>query len=133
MSIQQPQHWYEWYPYIILHHYADFKGCAARPEYWYSVLLGILIGLGADALFALSYHTVLHPLIHAALLLFDLAVLCPTIAVLVRRLHDVNKSAWYILLELIPILGWIWLLFILAQPGVMDGNRYCDSRIGGEA
>ncbi|MBU2722838.1 DUF805 domain-containing protein [Acidithiobacillus ferridurans] len=132
MSIQHPQHWYEWYPYIIFHHYADLNGCAARPEYWYSFLAIIFLDTIGDVLLYMLYPMhILYLITHAVTILFTLAVFCPNIAVLVRRLHDVNKSAWYILLEFVPVIGWLWLLFILAQPSVMEGNRYRASQAAG--
>ncbi len=57
-------------------------------------------------------------------LLFSLAVLLPSLAVGTRRLHDINKSGWLQLLWLIPILGWIFLIYLLAQEGNAEANQY---------
>ena len=58
--------------------------------------------------------------------LFSLGVLLPSLAVGARRLHDVNKSGWFLLLWFIPLIGWIVLLFWAVQEG-KEPNRYSGS------
>ncbi|MDP9064769.1 MAG: DUF805 domain-containing protein [Pseudomonadota bacterium] len=91
--------------------YGDFRGCASRPEFWWFTLF---VFVGAGALEAIS---------DSASLLFTLATMLPSAAVTTRRLHDVNRSGWVQLLFLIPILGWLALIILLAQPAVSP-NRY---------
>lgn len=56
--------------------------------------------------------------------LYSLAVLVPSIAVGVRRLHDIGKSGWMLLVALIPIAGIIWLIILLVKEGVSGENEY---------
>ncbi len=58
--------------------------------------------------------------------IYALAVFIPGLALEIRRLHDINKSGWYIFISLIPIVGWIILLVMLCQPYVDEGNEYGD-------
>ena len=48
--------------------------------------------------------------------LYSLAVLLPTLGLAVRRLHDIGKSGWWILVAFVPILGWIYLIYLYCQP-----------------
>ncbi len=92
--------------------YADFNGRAARPEFWWFVLAQIVVSL--------ILNTVL-PLLGG---LFSLAAIIPSLAVGSRRLHDIGKSGWLQLLGLIPIVGWIILIYWAAQPGDVSANQY---------
>jgi uncharacterized membrane protein YhaH (DUF805 family) len=92
--------------------YADFNGRAKRPEFWWFVLF--CFGGSLVLEFVSSYVS----------WAFSLATLVPSIAVGARRLHDVNKSGWLQLLGLIPILGWLYLIYVCAQPGDTDDNQY---------
>ncbi len=92
--------------------YADFSGRAKRPEFWWFVLFCIVVSVVLE--FVSSYVS----------WAFSLATLVPSLAVGARRLHDVNKSGWLQLLALIPILGWIYLIYVCAQPGDTADNQY---------
>lgn len=92
--------------------YADFEGRAKRPEYWWFALFCFVGTLILE--FVSSY----------ASWAFSLATILPSLAVGARRLHDMNKSGWMQLLWLIPILGWIYLIYVLAQPGEAADNQY---------
>jgi uncharacterized membrane protein YhaH (DUF805 family) len=91
--------------------YADFDGRASRSEYWWFVLFIVLVGLGAS-------------IIHEAIAgVFYLATLVPSIAAAARRLHDTNRSGWLQLIVLIPIVGWLIVLYFLVQ-GPQEPNRF---------
>jgi uncharacterized membrane protein YhaH (DUF805 family) len=90
--------------------YADFNGCASRPEFWWWVLFSFV---GATALQSISYN------LSGA---FSLATFLPTIAVTARRLHDTDRSGWLQLLWFIPLIGWIILVIWCAETG--KPNRY---------
>ena len=92
--------------------YADFNGRAARPEFWWFVLAQFVV--------ALILNMVL-PLLGG---LFSLAVLVPSLAAGSRRLHDIGKSGWLQLLALIPLVGWVILIYWTAQPGNPAANQY---------
>lgn len=91
--------------------YADFNGRASRSEYWWYTLFIVLASL------ALS--TITDKLSG----LFALATLLPSIAVAARRLHDTNRSGWLQLIALIPILGWLALLYFMVQEP-KEPNRF---------
>jgi uncharacterized membrane protein YhaH (DUF805 family) len=90
--------------------YADFNGCASRPEFWWWVLF---TAVASAALQSVSRD------LSAA---FSIATFLPGIAVTARRLHDTDRSGWLQLLWLIPIIGWILLIIWCAEPG--KPNRY---------
>jgi uncharacterized membrane protein YhaH (DUF805 family) len=99
--------------------YADFNGCASRPEFWWWVLFTFVASI---ALRSFSY---------GAAALFSVATLLPGIAVTARRLHDTDRSGWLQLLWLIPLIGWIILVIWCAEPG--KPNRYGGSPQGSPA
>jgi len=94
--------------------YADFNGRAVRSEYWWFVLFSCIVS------------TVLHFINQSGLLagLFSLIILLPSLGVAARRLHDTNRSAWFLLLNLIPIIGWVILIVWYIQKGDEGSNRY---------
>ncbi len=91
--------------------YAEFDGRASRSEYWWWVLFTFL----ASAAFGLVSQTLEG--------LFSLGVLLPSLAVGARRLHDIDKSGWFLLLWLVPIIGWIILIVWAIQEG-KEPNRF---------
>jgi len=95
--------------------YATFDGRATRPEYWWWALFSVIVYVVAVIL-DLATHTFLIGLI------VTLGLLLPTIAVTVRRLHDTGRSGWWYFIALIPLIGGIWLIVILAQPSTVDSS-----------
>ncbi len=92
--------------------YADFNGRAKRPEYWWFTLFCFVVDV------MLEYVS------SPVSWILSLATLLPSLAVGSRRLHDMNKSGWLLLIGIIPILGWIYLIYLLAQPGYAGDNQY---------
>jgi uncharacterized membrane protein YhaH (DUF805 family) len=90
--------------------YADFSGCASRPEFWWWVLFTVVATI---ALQSVSYN------LSGA---FSIATFLPGTAVTARRLHDTDRSGWWQLLLFIPIIGWIVLIIWCAEEG--KPNRY---------
>ena len=108
----------------VLKNYAGFSGRARRKEYWMFTLFNIIFLLAAsilDSLLGTEFGEGVYGLFY---LLYSLAVLIPGIAVSVRRLHDIGKSGWMLLIVLIPIIGWIWLLFLLVTDSNPGENQY---------
>ncbi|GGZ63369.1 DUF805 domain-containing protein [Streptomyces subrutilus] len=102
----------------VLKKYVDFSGRARRQEYWMFVLfnLGIVIVLSIlDAVLSTS------PLLVG---LYVLGTFLPTLAVVVRRLHDLGKSGWWYFIALVPLVGGIWLLVLTATEGQPQANEY---------
>ena len=103
----------EWYIKVVRDNYANFKGRASRQEYWMFVLFNFIF------LIALSFIEVFLFGLYSSILsnIYYLAVLVPTIAVAVRRMHDTGKSGWFLL---IPIYN----LILAVTSGESGENQY---------
>ncbi|MGH9756013.1 MAG: DUF805 domain-containing protein [Blastocatellia bacterium] len=100
--------------------YAVFSGRAGREEYWYFVLFNILVNI-----LLMIIAGVVSPEAGFGLLgLYTLAVLIPGLAVSIRRLHDTNRSGWWLLITLIPGIGSIVLLIFMLQGSQPNENQY---------
>jgi uncharacterized membrane protein YhaH (DUF805 family) len=93
----------------IQNHYFDFQGVTGRKAYWMFVLINFLISLALAIVLAIVH---LGPLGG----LYSLAVLLPGLGIGVRRMHDTGKSGWWLLVAFIPLVGWIWAIYLLCQP-----------------
>lgn len=106
--------------------YVNFTDRACRSEYWYWILF-IIIGL----VVAEIIDTVIgKPIFYT---LFSLAVLIPNIAIGVRRLHDLDRSGWWLLLSFIPLVGAIILIVWFCSKGTDGPNRFGQDRLAGMA
>jgi uncharacterized membrane protein YhaH (DUF805 family) len=104
--------------------YAVFSGRSRRKEYWYFALFVIIISFVLsiiDLLTGAYARTVGVGLLSS---IFSLAVLIPSIAVTVRRLHDIDRSGWWLLIALVPLVGWIVLLVFSVQESTPGSNKY---------
>lgn len=106
----------EWY-LKVLKEYANFKGRARRKEYWMFVLVNMIIS------FVIGFFSGLidMPMLGSV---YSLVLFLPSLAVGARRLHDINKSGWYLLLMLLPLIGWVWLIILHAKEGDEGPNEY---------
>jgi uncharacterized membrane protein YhaH (DUF805 family) len=93
--------------------YVGFEGRATRSEYWWWVLFIVLVSIALGVLKLQMLGG-----------LFSLGVLLPSLAVGARRLHDIGKSGWWLLIYLIPLVGWLVLLFFAVQPSQAGSNEY---------
>lgn len=114
-----------WY-FEALKKYIVSDGRARRKEYWYFFLINLFILVVLDMLASTLPNQHVAHLVKAAAGLYILATFIPSIAVGIRRLHDTNRSAWWWLLNFVPIVGPLVLLFLLAQKGTTGANRYGD-------
>ncbi len=112
-----------WY-LAVLKNYVVFSGRARRKEYWMFTLFHIIFAIVAVALDNIIGTTA--PGIPYGVFygIYILALFLPSLAVTVRRLHDVGKSGWMIFIPLIPIIGSIWLLVLLATDSNPGENQY---------
>ena len=102
----------------LLERYADFHGRSRRSEYWWFFLFNILVNIVLNLLVGIAA-------IFAILsLIVSLGLLIPAIAVGVRRLHDIGKSGWWLLLAFIPIIGAIILIYFFIQPSEPRTNDW---------
>ena len=115
-----------------LKNYANFSGRARRSAYWYFVLFNFIFSIVAailDNLFgttikletAQGFMAVPYGYIY---ILYALFMIIPGLSLSVRRLHDVGKSGWFILISLIPLVGAIWLLVLFCTDSVPGANQY---------
>jgi uncharacterized membrane protein YhaH (DUF805 family) len=111
------------YYLTVLKNYANFSGRARRSEYWYFVLFNMIFAITAiilDNVLGLAFMGTLGPIY----LVYLLAMFIPGLAVSARRLHDINKSGWFLLVAIIPIIGGIWLLVLFCTDSTPGENKY---------
>jgi uncharacterized membrane protein YhaH (DUF805 family) len=107
---------------LALKKYAVFSGRARRREYWMFTLFSLLFSFAAFAIdYLLGFAKDGNGLISSV---YSLAILVPSLAVGVRRLHDVNKSGWFTLILFVPLVGIIWLLVLDCTEGTDGPNQY---------
>ena len=92
--------------------YAEFKGRADRAEFWWFALFQFVVLAVAGMLGHVLYG------------IAALALLLPGLAVGARRMHDIGKSGWFLLLGLIPFIGWLVLIYFFVQPTQPGSNEY---------
>ncbi|WP_204477422.1 DUF805 domain-containing protein [Aeromonas veronii] len=109
-----------WY-ISVLKQYAVFSGRARRTEYWMFVLCNVIVMLLVGMVDKLIGGD--NELISS---IYSLAVLLPSLAVAARRLHDTDRSAWWLLLGLIPIIGTLVLIYFMVCNGQQGPNRFGD-------
>ncbi|MDE6377650.1 MAG: DUF805 domain-containing protein [Duncaniella sp.] len=92
----------------------NFDGRATRAEFWYPVLYAFVVSciLGLFGKFGAVLSGI-----------FGLVNLIPSIAVAIRRMHDIGKSGWWILISLIPVIGTIWYIILCVTPSKESGYK----------
>ena len=100
---------------VILKNYCNFEGRATRREFWmfflFTFIIGFILGLFGKVGMYISYAV-------------SLALLLPNLGLSARRLHDINKSGWLLLLGLIPLVGAIILIVWFCKEGDKGANQY---------
>ena len=107
-----------WFMKVVTQHYFDFNGRARRAEFWWYILVYIIIAIIVNVIDGIVH---LNGLLGG---LLSLALLLPNLGVAVRRLHDTNRSGWWILIAFVPIVGFILLIYWYAQAGTAGPNTY---------
>ena len=111
----------------VFQNYFNFKGRAGLAEYWYFVLFNfiicVILGIIDNIVGAKSI----------IVYVYSLAVLIPSLGLTVRRLHDIGKSGWMILVSLIPLVGAIWLIVLLAKKGDPKDNEFGPAEVAAPA
>ena len=113
----------QWY-LTVLKKYAVFSGRARRKEYWMFTLFNIIFSFVAailDNVLGTGFGDFGYGIIY---LLYSIFVIIPGLAVSVRRLHDTGRSGWWLLISLIPLIGWIWLLVLMVTDSTPGENQY---------
>lgn len=110
--MEQVQKEFKWFLEPLQNHYFDFEGRVTRQTFWmftlWSIIISIVLGLVSDTISGL----------------FSLAILLPSIGLGARRLHDIGMSGWWQLIGIIPLIGWIAIIVLLAKQGVAGPNEY---------
>jgi uncharacterized membrane protein YhaH (DUF805 family) len=102
---------------ICMSKYVTFAGRASRAEFWYWELFIVVVGgglLGLGLLTSFGFP----------LFLFDLVTISPTLAVIIRRLHDTNHSGWSILVTFVPAVGIVLMIIWLCRRGTYGSNQF---------
>jgi len=97
--------------------YVNFSGRACRSEYWYWVLfviVGSIVAVIIDRIIGIRLIDTI----------FGLATIVPSIAVSVRRLHDIDRTGWWLLIDFVPLIGWIVLIVWFCTAGTAGSNRF---------
>lgn len=121
--------------------YATFAGRAQRSEFWWFVLFVWVTSIVLTIVDSTMFGTVVRtpggfsastntPYLSG---LFSLAILLPNLAVSVRRLHDTDRSGWWLLIGLIPLVGFIVLLVFFTSKGTEGDNRFGPDPLGGRS
>ena len=106
---------------VLKDKYATFSGRAARSEYWWFALFSFVASLILTVIDIMLFG---NESLMSIDLIFSLAILVPSIAVGVRRLHDLGRSGWWLLIILIPLIGILILLFFFVQKGTDGPNEH---------
>lgn len=109
-----------WYLKVVRDNYANFKGRARRQEYWMFAFINLIIILILNTVDRVIFGSSMAILSS----LYGLAILIPGIAVAVRRLHDTDRSGWWALLGLIPVIGTIALIVMMCFNSTSGENRF---------
>ena len=104
--------------------YAQFSGRSQRSEYWYFLLFYILIFIGLSFVDGLIGTFSKHSAVGLLTGIFALAMVIPWISVGIRRLHDTDRSGWWLLVNLVPLIGGFVLLVFFAQDSQPGENRF---------
>ena len=104
---------------VVTKTYANFSGRLGLSCFWWFVLVNFIVEV-----VLLILVMAVHPIFWVLYVGYALAVIVPSIAAGVRRLHDTGKSGWFVLLGLIPFVGPIILIVLFAQKGEAEANAY---------
>jgi uncharacterized membrane protein YhaH (DUF805 family) len=125
----------KWFIHVI-NNYNVFSGRSRRAEYWYFTLVSTIISLitvvidkalGTEVHYTIATQPGLEPIVMDygyINIVYGLFVFLPSLAVSVRRMHDVGKSGWMLFINLIPILGWIYYIVLLCRDSEPGDNQY---------
>src|SRR6056297_179549 len=96
----------------VLKEYDEFRGRVSRKKFWMFVLVSAIVSI------LLIFINI------GVFLVYSLLVILPSLGVTVRRLHDTNRSGWFLLLEFIPLIGGIYLMILCVEEGTHGENEY---------
>ena len=103
--------------------YADFTGRARRTEYWMFALVNFGIALLLELILGFTF-------LYFLTYVYSLAIFIPSLAVCVRRLHDIGRSGWWYLIGLVPVVGWIILIIWFCTDSQPGANKWGENPKG---
>ena len=110
---------------IIINKYAQFNGRANKAEFWQYVLVYFLISIALSLLMSIFGGVkILRVLFMILNVIVMLALIIPSLAVSVRRMHDIGKAGGWILVNLIPLIGLIWFILLAIKDSEPGANRF---------
>jgi uncharacterized membrane protein YhaH (DUF805 family) len=116
---------------IVTTQYFDFNGRTRRQVFWYYVLAYVVIYVAVSIIESVlgfgggwTPYGFIHYSPKPLTGLLTLALLLPNLGIAARRLHDIDRSAWWLLLGVIPIVGWLVLIYWYVQPGTAGSNQF---------
>jgi uncharacterized membrane protein YhaH (DUF805 family) len=104
---------------LALRNYANFDGRSTRKEYWMYILFYALILFGLLIIDNLMNNSIIGIIVG----LFQIVFIIPSLSIAVRRLHDVNKNGWFLLLSFIPLAN-LYILYLLVQSSSSSSNQW---------
>jgi len=115
-----------WYLKVLKEHYADFNGRARRQEYWMFMLFHVIIALvfGVPVIISMADNDEPNVIFVILLAVYLLGTMIPSIALTVRRLHDIGKSGGWYFIRFVPYIGGIWLLALVCKDSENGNNEY---------
>lgn len=119
---------FDYFKKAVFENYANFSGRARRKEYWYCCLTLFILNMLMQVVSAISSvessSSILVLGLSIVLLLAYMCLIIPNISLSIRRLHDIGKSGWYLLIGFIPLVGGIILLVWFCREGETGPNKW---------
>ena len=112
-----------WYLDVLKNKYATFSGRARRKEYWMFLLINLVVSV-ALALIDSLIGSVSESGMGLLSSVYSIGVLIPSLALSVRRLHDIGRTGWWVLISIIPVIGAVVLLVFMLLDSEPGSNRY---------
>ena len=113
----------DWYLDVLKNKYATFSGRARRKEYWMFLLINLVVSV-ALALIDSLIGSVSESGMGLLSSVYSIGVLITSLALCVRRLHDIGRTGWWVLISIIPVIGAVVLLVFMLLDSEPGSNRY---------
>lgn len=107
----------------VFNRYVQFSGRARRSEYWYWILFYLIAVLALSLVDAMLFGPGLAE-VGVLSNIFALGIFLPSLALTARRLHDIGRSGWWQLIGLVPLIGWVLMIWWLTRPSDPNDNQY---------
>ncbi|MGD1065460.1 MAG: DUF805 domain-containing protein [Vulcanimicrobiaceae bacterium] len=108
-----------WY-LTVLRKYTVFQGRSGRAEFWWFTLMNVIVAF----VLLMAFGAISRNLGSAIVTIYELLILLPTLGLAIRRLHDINKSGWWIFISFVPFVGGLILLIFYILPGTPGENQF---------